>query len=370
MTKFYCDKDALREAVLMACRAVPNKSNIPVLECVVLEAGEDSVTVTGYDLKIAIRAKTDAEVQEQGVVALNAKLFSDIIRKMPEGELFFSADNSGATEIKCGNAHFHIAGLDTKDYPELPTVDGKHSVLINEMALKAAISGTVFAVSTNEARPAQCGVLFDISAQKGKANLVACDGFRLALMREELNAKEDVEFVVPGGTLSEIERFCADPEGIVSISVGERHLLFSIGSTEIISRRLEGQFLDYKNVLPKNNNIEIEVDSKGIMQSIERVSVVVNEKLKSPLRMAIDGSKVTLSAKTAIGSASDSFEVSGGGELEIGFNGRFLYESIKHAPVDTVKMSFGGATLPSLITAPNGEGNFIYMVLPVRLKQE
>ena len=322
MMKFSCEKALLQSAIAVTSRAVAQKSSIPALEGLFLRAGGD-LTVSGYNMNTGIRTKISASVAEEGEIVLNARLFGDIIRRRPDDMVTFSADERQMVHLSCGDADFDILGLSAADYPELPEVEDEYSVSIQQKVLRAMIEETSFAVSTNESRPVHTGALFEIS-EKG-LTMVAVDGFRLAVRREPLEqlAGGAFSFVAPGSALNEVKSICGDTEDTASVTLGRRHILFEVGDTELICRRLEGEFLDYKNAIPRANPISMVAETKSLIESIDRVSVVISDKLKSPVRCVFDHDKVMLSAKTGNGEAKDVCRLSGdGGGLEIGFNNR------------------------------------------------
>ena len=203
--------------------------------------------------------------------------------------------------------------------------------------------------------------------------MVSVDGFRLALRREPLERIDGgaFRFVAPGAALKEVENICSDSDELISVILGKRHLLFETGATQLICRRLEGEFLDYKNAIPRNNPICVQVEKRAMMESLDRVSVVISEKLKSPVRCVFDSDKVYFSAKTGNGEAKDICPLSGDGQgLEIGFNNRYLLDALRYAPADTVNIELNTGISPCIIVPANGEENFLYMVLPVRLKAQ
>ena len=231
------------------------------------------------------------------------------------------------------------------------------------------INQTSFAVSTNESRPVHTGSLFEVGDRD--LTVVSVDGFRLALRREPLDRAEGgtFKFVAPGSALNEVEKICEDSDEKITIIQGKRHLLFEAGATQLICRRLEGEFLDYRNAIPRNNPISILVDTKSMLNSLDRVSVVISEKLKSPVHCIFDAGRVYLSAKTGNGEAKDICPVEGDGQgLEIGFNNRFFMDALRYAPAEKVKMELNTGISPCIMTPVEGEENFLYMVLPVRLK--
>ena len=368
MIKFSCEKVLLQSAIAVTSRAVAQKSSIPALEGLLLRA-DGELTVSGYNMQTGIRTKVPADVTGTGEIVLNARLFGDIIRRMPDDVVTFTADERLTVHLSCGDANFDIVGLSAKDYPELPEVEDEYSVSVQQKVLRSMIEQVAFAVSTNESRPVHTGALFEINDMK--LTMVAVDGFRLAIRREPLEKIEGgaFSFVAPGSALNEVKSICGDTEDMATATLGRRHIMFVIGDTELICRRLEGEFLDYKNAIPRKNPIAMVANTRDLINSIDRVSVVISDKLKSPVRCMFDHDKVLLSAKTGNGEAKDICRLSGDGNgLEIGFNNRYLMEALRYAPAETVKIELNTGVSPAIIVPTEGEENFLYMVLPVRLK--
>ena len=368
MVRFSCEKALVQQAVAAVSRAVAAKSSIPALEGILLECGE-GLRLSGYNMQTGIRTTVEAAVSEAGHIVLNARLFGEMIRRLPDDMVTFEADDKFNVKLNCGDASFELPGLSADDYPELPEVDDQFSVTLEQRTLKAMINQTSFAVSVNEARPIHTGALFEITDQG--LTMVAVDGFRLAIRREPLEKIDGgaFSFVAPGSALNEVEKICEDSDNLMTIIQGKRHLMFETGSTQLICRRLEGEFLDYRNAIPRNNPISILVDTKAMLNSLDRVSVVISEKLKSPVHCIFDDGRVYLSAKTGNGEAKDICPVEGDGQgLEIGFNNRFFMDALRYAPAEKVKMELNTGISPCIMTPVEGEENFLYMVLPVRLK--
>ena len=281
----------------------------------------------------------------------------------------FTADEKMMVHVSCGDADFDILGLSAADYPDLPEVEDEYAVSMQQKVLRSMIEEVAFAVSTNESRPVHTGALFEIADMS--LSMVAVDGFRLALRREPLDRAEGgaFKFVAPGSALNEVEKICEDSDEKITIIQGKRHLLFEAGATQLICRRLEGDFLDYKNAIPRNNPIRLTVDTKTMLGSLDRVSVVISEKLKSPVRCVFENGRVLLSAKTGAGEAKDICPLDGDGNgLEIGFNNRYLMDALRYAPADSVSLELNTSISPAVIVPADGEESFLYMVLPVRLK--
>ena len=367
--KFTCEKFLLLTAILTASRGAATRSPVTLLEGLLIEAEEENVRISGYDLKTGIVTRVPAEVEEIGGIVLNARLFGEIIRKMP-GQIVEITVNSGyVAAIKSEVSTFEILGSPASDYPELPTVDGQDSIMIGEAVLKKMISQTNFAVSENESRPIHTGALFETG--DGELSIVAVDGYRLAIRREPMEKDNDqaFSFVVPGTALNELERISTDGEGIVTITLGTKHIMFSIGDTMLISRRLEGEFLDYKNAVPQSSKYQFKIVKDELISAAERVSLIISDKMKSPIRCIFGDGILKLFTASSVGKASDECGMDGSGDsLEIGFNDRYLIEALKAAPADEIIFELTSGVTPCVISPANESSSFLYMILPVRLK--
>lgn len=365
--KFSCEKALLSGAVSVASRAVAVKSTIPAMEGILIEAGE-TLRLTGYNLETGIQATVPAEIAEGGSMVLSARLFGEIVRKMPDDMVLFTSQGY-MVNIKCGLSEFNILGTDPEEFPELPSVDQQNALTIGQPTMRAMISQTLFAVSDNESRPIHTGSLFEVD--ESGLTIVSVDGYRLALRHEPVEEKKGADsfsFVVPGSALGEVEKICSGEE-TVTIVQGARHIMFKTGDTVLVCRRLEGDFLAYRNAIPRNNTVKVEVDARALLSSIDRVSLIISEKLKSPLRCVFGDGIVSITTKTAIGDAADQCPVTGNGnDLEIGFNNKYLMDALKAAPAGRLRLEFTSGVAPCVILPAEGEENFTYMVLPVRLK--
>ena len=365
--KFSCEKALLASAVSVTSRAVAVKSSIPAMEGILIEAGE-TLRLTGYNLETGIQAAVPAEIVESGSLVLSARLFGEIVRKLPDDVVVFTSQGY-TVNIKCGLSQVNILGTDPEEFPELPSVDQQNALVIAQPTLRAMIGQTLFAVSDNESRPIHTGSLFEVD--ESGLNIVSVDGYRLALRHEAVEEKKGADsfsFVVPGSALGEVEKICSG-EGTVTVIQGARHIMFQTGDTVLVCRRLEGDFLAYRSAIPRNNTVRVEVDARALLSSIDRVSLIISEKLKSPLRCVFGDGMVSITTKTAIGDAADQCPITGSGnDLEIGFNNKYLMDALKAAPADKLRMEFTSGVAPCVILPAGGEENFIYMVLPVRLK--
>lgn len=364
--KFSCEKALLQTAISTAARAVSPKSSIPALEGLLLEA-ENVLTVTGYNLETGIRTRCEADIQKPGSIVLPARLLGEIIRKLPDDIVVVSAEKFSVL-IQCGFSEFQLQGLDPEDFPLLPEVDCQNTFSLEERALKSMISQTLFAISDNESRPIHTGSLFEVESEQ--VTIVSVDGFRLALRREKvLESEGEFTFVAPGSALSEVEKICRDTDEEASVTMGAKHIIFQLGEAMLVSRRLEGEFLAWRKAIPRGNPIAVTVNTRALLQSIERVSLIISEKLKSPLRCVFAENEIRLSTKTALGHANDCCSVSGSGDdLEIGFNNRYMLDALKAAPAEEVRIELSTGVSPCVIMPIEEDERFLYMVLPVRLR--
>ncbi|MDD4716364.1 MAG: DNA polymerase III subunit beta, partial [Oscillospiraceae bacterium] len=293
-------------------------------------------------------------------------------RKLPDDMVAISAEaENDMCSITCGMSQFQILGMPAEDFPDLPTMDSIHSFSIPEREIKSIIAQTLFAVSSDETRPVHLGSLFEMD--ETGLTVVSVDGFRMALRRTPVKDQKEMEkfsFVVPGASLAEVEKIASERENPAIITEGARHVQFQMGDTVLISRRLEGEFLNYRQAIVRNNSIVLYANPKDLLSSIERVSLIISEKLKSPLRCIFGENVLSIRTTTALGKASDECAVEGDGkQLEIGFNNRYLMDALKAVPAQRVRLELGTSISPCLILPEEeGDESFLYMVLPVRLK--
>lgn len=366
--KLVCEKCVLQSAVSVCSRAAAVKSPIPALEGILLEAGE-SLRITGYDLKRGIYTNVEADVKEPGSIVLDAKLFGEMVRRMPDGMVTIESDEKFMTNVKCGKTEFNFVGIDSEDYPELPSVDGLKSFSIKQGVLKSMINQTIFAVSDNDSRPVYTGSMFEID--NGVLTLISVDGFRLAIRREAILGEEGHhEFIVPGAALSDVERISsADGEENIRISVGGNHVSFSIGRTVIVSRRLEGDFLNYHKAIPTGFANTVKVSRTEFLHAIDRVALVIDEKTKNPVRLSFRENFIDCLCMTPLGKAEDVCFCEGdGGGMEIGFNGKYIMDAVKSAPADELLICLNTSSSPCVIMPADENDSFKYMILPIRLR--
>ena len=365
--KFVCEKDVLLDAVSNVGHAVSGKSVHPSLEGILLRAMNSSLFLAGYDLELGITTRIEAEVSEPGDIVLSAKLFGDIVRKLPSEEVRISVDEKLNVYIQSGMSEFHILGISAAEYPELPGVDDGSGFTVSQNLLRGMIRQTIFAVSQNDSRPVHKGILFEM--EDGQLRLVAVDGSRLALRCENINNQESMKFVIPGKTLNEVMKLLSEEDTPVSMAVGRRHVVMEINGYAVISRLLEGEFLSYKKAIPTDFTTTVRIKTRDMIEAVERAALVINDYVKSPLVCQFGDSEVKISCNTAMGSVSDVMPATiSGNPEEMGFNSRYILDALKNTESDEVRIELKGSLSPMKIMPVEGDA-FLFLVLPVRLKR-
>ncbi len=364
--KFICETQKFSEICSNVQRSVSSKSTIPSIEGILITTTENSVTVTGYDLEVGVITSIPAQVSEQGSIILNAKILCDILRSLPSEEVSIEADERMTAKIKSGDAEFSLLGINSNEYPELPSVNSTFPIVVKGAVLKDMIRKTIFAAAENDSKIVHTGVRFEIS--NNLIRLVAVDGFRLAIRNEEIDYVGDEQiFVVPKKALNEIIKL-VNEDTPVSMNIGKRHIVFEVNNYIIVSRLLDGEFLNYKSAISINETTTVNVNTRLLISSIERTSIVITDRTKSPIRCIFDDDLIKISAITTMGASNDRVPAKiEGNKIEIGFNNRFLIDALRVCDTDEVKIRLASPVLPIIIEPKEGN-SFLFLVLPVKLK--
>ncbi len=366
--KFTCEKALLVSALSVAGRTVAQRSTIPCLEGVLLRAS-DGLELTGYNLETGITVSIGADVSEPGECVMPARLFADIVRKMPDDEITVTVDERLQVSVKGGVSAFRITAMNADDFPELPEVRAEQGIRLPQSVLREIIGGSIFSVSDNPARPILTGCLFEI--ENDSLTVVAVDSFRLArrTWHSEKTLGQSQRFVVPAASLREVEKILQDTDEPVVLSAGIRHISFRIGEATLVCRLLDGEFLNWRGAMPKSHNIVLTVRVADLIASLERVSLIVSDKAKSPVRFLFGADRAELRTQNTVGSAFDVCPVAGnGGELEIGFDARYLLDALRAVPSDEVTLELQNGLSAVVLTPTDDKTDFAYMILPVRLR--
>ena len=366
--RFTCEKNSLVQGLNIVSRTVAQKSSLSVIEGILCKAGL-GICLTGYNMETAISYEIEAEVTDSGECILPARLFGDIIRRLPEGPVTVVVDETYKVSIRSGFASFTISAECSDDYPELPDVNTGRAVPIPQRELKEMIGGTIFAVAENQGRPIHTGVKFEVT--NDSITTIAVDGFRLArrTYHPETPICREMNFVVPAQGLKEVEKILTDSEESASFTLGPKHILFQIGPATLVCRLLEGDFLDWRRVVPTNCPVKLIAQVSDLASSVERVGLIVSEKYKSPVRCRFSNQEVYMRTNTTIGAAEDRCSYAGDGkELEIGFNVRYLADALRAVPSEEVTLELTNGLSPMVLTPVDDKQDFAYMILPVRIK--
>lgn len=370
--KIVCYKDKIIKAINSVVKGVASKTTMPILEGILIQTNDNEIKLTTYDLEIGIEYIMECDVEEQGSTVVNAIMFSEIIRKLPDTEIHISVNENNLLEIECEGSHYKLATMNPEEFPELPKIQIENSIEIDQNVLKNMIRKTIFATSTEESRPIFTGCLFEI--ENNKLSLVAVDGFRLALRTIFLTKQtNDFNAVIPGKTLVEVNKILSDSFEPVKIGVSKNQALFEMDNCKIVTRILDGEFLNYKNVIPSNWETRIRVNKNNIQNSFERISLIsassMEKEKKYPVKVQVDIGKVVISCTNQTGDAKEELFVSTEGKnLEAGFNPKYFLDALKAIEDEDVFIEFGSSISPCLVKSIENN-DYVYMILPIRLKE-
>ena len=369
--KIVCEKDKILKALNSVTKAVASKTTMPILEGILIQTNDKEVKLTTYDLEIGIEYIIDADVKEQGATVVNAIMFSEIIRKLPDTEINISLNEKNLLVIECEGSLYKLATMNPEEFPELPQITIENSIEIEQNTLKEMIRKTIFAVSSEENRPIFTGCLFEI--KNNKLNVVAVDGFRLAWKSKFLqNNSNDFTAVIPGRTLNEVNKIILDSFDTIKIGVAKNQALFEMENCKLVTRLLDGEFLNYSSVIPENWETRVRVNRNNIQNCFERISLIsassIEKEKKYPVKVSVDIGKVTISCTNQTGDAKEEMYVATEGQnLEAGFNPKYFLDALRAIDDEEINIDFGTSISPCIIR-PVDEGDYIYMILPIRLK--
>lgn len=365
--KFECEKNLLASAIEGVSRAITNRSAIPVLEGIYLKAEGFNLTLTGYDMEMGITTTIECNVLVPGETVLEAKLLLSMVSRMPAGDVRIELTDEGQAIISGGVAEFEIPAMNASDYPSLPVTGADNTMTIPTSMMRELIEKTIYAVSQDDKKPAHTGELFAI--EPDKLTVVALDGYRLAIIEKPVKAAKDINIIIPAKTLAEAIKLFTDDDEVVHIAANRRFVVFSSRTYTVISRLIEGDFLDYKRVIPEGYHTRVTVDVRDFSNSIERASLIITERLKNPLRITFDGN-ITVRCQTTLGKVVDELDAEIEGEpVEIGFNNRYLLDALRYSRCDKLVFEVSGPLSPVKVLPKDG-GDFLFLVLPVRFKND
>lgn len=362
--RFICNTQSLCEGVTNVQRAVASKATLPALEGILIATDGDKIILSGYDLEIAIKTTIDANISEEGCIVVNARLFGDIIKKAQTETVSIEVDDNMIMTVRYGGCAFSITAIDANDYPDLPPIEENDSIEIDGELLRSMVSETIFSVSQSDDKPVHTGILFEIT--DGNIRLVAVDSTRFAIRNERIGGDKNMRFIIPAKTLNEVLKLIDDDDK-VQLNIDSRHVSFNIGKFFVISRLLDGDFLDYTSI-PDNRTTIATINTQDFIAAIDRMSPLIVERLASPVRCTFEDNTVYLKCETVLGKASDNIDCTIDGEqLEIGFNSKYMLDALKAVEDEEIKIAFGGPTQAIRILPVEGDC-FSYLIMPIRLK--
>ncbi len=368
--KFVCEKEKILKGINSVINGVASKTTKPILEGILIQTNDHELKLTSYDLEIGIEYILEANVTEQGNTVVNAVMFSEIIRKLPNAEIQIRINDNNLLEIECEGSLYKLATMDPEEFPELPRINIDNSIKLEQSTLKNMIRKTIFAVSTEENRPIFTGSLFEVI--DGKLNVVAVDGYRLAIKNKEVEESNQFSCVIPGKTLNEVNKIISDSFDVITVGIEKNQALFEMENCKIVTRLLDGEFLKYSNTIPQTWETRIKVNKSNIQNCFERILLIsassIEKEKKYPVKVNIEVGKVTISCSNQTGDAKEEILVdTEGKDLEIGFNPRFFLDALKAIDDEEVYIEFGTNRSPCIIR-PIDEGDYVYMILPIKMK--
>lgn len=362
---FTCNKQDLQDAILIAQKAITGKSTLPILEGILLKAEGNTLTLIGSDKDISIETKLNADIQQPGDIVIDSKIFGEIIRKLPNDRVTIETLDNNTVQITCLKSVFNIVHMDADQFPALPMINENQIFSIPQSTLKNMIKGTSFAITQDESRPILQGILFEV--KDGLLNLVALDGYRLAVRTEQLDTNNSINAVIPGKTLIEVAKILEDSDENVNITFTTNHILFSLEKTKVISRLLEGEYIKYNSLLPQEHKLLVNVMRQDLQNGIERASLMSNDSNSNLIKLSIEPDTIIITSNSQLGKVREEVTIDLQGEpLQIAFNSRYILDILKNMEAEEIVMEFTSSVSPCILKDKEND-NCKYLVLPVRL---
>ncbi|MGE5329966.1 MAG: DNA polymerase III subunit beta [Deltaproteobacteria bacterium] len=367
--KIICQKEKLASVINIVQKAVSSKTTLPILEGILIETIESGVKLTSNDLEIGIECLLEADVREKGAVVVESKMFGEIIRRLPDTDIVLYSEDNGIFVIECEGSIYRFVSLNSDEFPRLPEVTSQEKVSIKQNILKEMIRETIFSVSIDENRPIFTGCLLEI--EEGMVNMVSVDGFRLSLRRQKYEGEaKSLNVVIPGKTLNEIFKILQNNDEEINISVAKNQALFEMKDVKIVSRILEGEFLNYKAAVPVEKEIRIKVNKDVLLSAFERIYLLTRDEKKYPVKLKTENNTITIMCSSTIGNAKEEISAEiDGKDIEIGFNPKYFIDALKVIEKEQIYIDLTTSMAPGVIR-PVEEEEFVYMILPVRIREE
>ena len=362
--KIICSKSNLLYGVNIVSKAVPTRTTMAILECILIDASAGEIKLTANDMELGIETKIEGEIEERGIIALDAKVFSDIVRKLPDNEVVIETDSSFKTTITCEKAKFNIIGKSGEDFSYIPYIERNEKISISQFTLKEVIRQTIFSIADNDNNKLMTGELFEINENNLK--VVSLDGHRISIRNIELkNNYEHKKVVVPGKTLQEISKILpGNADEDVSMYLSDNHIVFEFGNTTVVSRLIEGEYFKIEQMLSSDYETKVKINKRELLDCIDRATLLVKEGDKKPIIMNITDDKMELKINSFIGSMNEEIDIAKDGkDILIGFNPKFFIDALRVIDEEEVTLYMVNPKAPCFIRDENE--TFIYLILPV-----
>ncbi len=366
--KIICSKTDLSKSINISLKAVPNKTTMPILECILVDASANQIKFVSNDMELGIETIVEGTIEERGIIALDAKIFSEIIRKLPDSQVTIQTDDSQNVTITCEKAKFNIPGKPGEDFTYLPVIEKDESLTISQFTLKEMIRQTIFSIAVNENNKMMTGELFEI--KNGILKIVSLDGHRISIRNVQLKKQyQDKKVIVPGKTLSEISKILSgEVDDQVSIFFGQNHILFEFDKTMVVSRLIEGEYFKIDQMLSSNHETMVSINRKEFLDCIDRASLFIRESDKRPIIIQITEGSMELKINSAMGSMDEQIDIEKEGkDILIGFNPKFLMDALKVIDDEVIHIYLVNPKAPCFIR--DEERQYTYLILPVNFNQ-
>ena len=367
--KFTCSQQILTKALNTVSKAVSTRTTLPILKGILLEAKADgTITLTASDLEISIQKKINASVEREGSVVVISKLFGDIIRKLPNEEISIEETDDNNIIIKTNSSEFTVVSLPVDEFPKIGEQEPvKEEMSFDREIFKDMVRKTSFAASIDESKGILVGILTEIN--EDKVNMVALDGFRLALASEEMTSQTENKFIISAKIMNEISKIVSDDDSDddIRISLGQKKATFTVGTTEVVLRLMEGEYIRYRDIIPSDNPIHVIAGRDILLESIERASLLAREGKNNLIKMTIKNNLLTITSRSEEGNVKEEIVMEKtGDDLEIGFNSKFVIDVLKAIDDEEISMYFKTGTSPCVVAPVEGNA-YEYLILPVRI---
>ena len=362
--KLICSKSNLLHGVNIVSKAVPTRTTMAILECILIDASADEIKLTANDMELGIETKIEGEIAERGVIALDAKIFSEIVRKLPDSDVVIETDASFKTTITCEKAKFNIVGKSGDDFSYIPYIERNEAITLSQFTLKEVIRQTIFSIADNDNNKLMTGELFEI--EENHLKVVSLDGHRISIRNIELkNNYEHKKVVVPGKTLQEVSKILpGSAEEDVNMFLTDNHIVFEFDDTTVVSRLIEGEYFKIEQMLSSDYETKVKINKRELLDCIDRATLLVKEGDKKPIIMNVTDGNMELKINSFIGSMNEDIDiVKDGKDILIGFNPKFFIDALRVIDEEEVSLYMVNPKAPCFIK--DDEGKFIYLILPV-----